>query len=281
MNIRIASDSSCDLFELAGIDFISVPLTVRTDDKEYVDDPKLDVGGMVEELLKHKGRSYTSCPSPADWESAFEGADKICVFTITKGLSGSFNSAHSAREAHLARYPEKEIVIIDTLSAGPEITLGVWKMQELLLAGRDFKEACRETQEYFRNTALLFNLQSVHNFAQNGRISKLAASASGLLGIQVLGKASTEGTLEIIAKIRGSAKAYSELVGRMLEMGYKGGRVLIGHVMNEKGVEAVKNSILSAFPQADIRSHAMGGLCSYYAEKGGILVGFEKEPVTA
>ncbi len=276
MKTRIVADSSCNLLELSDMDFISVPLSIRTDQDEFIDNNKLDVDRMVEHLLTHRGRSYTACPSLSDWESAFEGAEQICVFPITSALSGSCNGANIARAEHLASHPEKKIHIVNTLSAGPEITLAVWKLREFLIAGMEFEAACREIDKYIQKTSLVFALKSVHNFAQNGRISKLAATASGVLGIHVVGKASTEGTLELCAKIRGTAKAYAELVQRMLQMGYRGGRALIGHVMNEAGAAAIRRALLHTFPNADVSYHPMRGLCSYYAEKNGILIGFER-----
>lgn len=276
MVTRIVSDSSCDILELDGVDFVSVPLKIRTEIKEYTDDGNLDVEGMVSELLSHHGRSYTACPSPLEWEAAFEGADNICVFTITKNLSGSYNSAHTARNEHLAAHPEKKIHIVDTLSAGPEITMAVLRMNDLLLSGMEFEAACKETDSYILSTGLVFALKSLHNFAQNGRVGKLAAAACGALGIQVIGCASPEGTLSLLAKARGAAKTYAELIAQMEQAGYCGGRVLIAHTMNESGAKAIKQALIEAYPNTDISCHSMRGLCSYYAEKGGILIGFEK-----
>lgn len=277
MGIRIVADSSCDLYALDGVDFISVPLYIRTSAHEFVDTPALDVEAMVEQLANYKGRSSTACSGVSAWRSAFEGAEEICVFTITRALSGSYNAAAIARQEEMAIHPEKKIHLVDTLSAGPEITLGVLKFQEYLLSGLPFAEACREIDQYLQHTSLLFALKSVHNFAQNGRISKLVSVAGGVLGIQIVGKASEEGTLELCAKVRGNGRVCQRMIELMGQMGYAGGRVHIGHVMNREGAEAIKKALLEHYPNACITAHPMGGLCSYYGEKGGILIGFERE----
>ena len=69
--LRIAADSSCDLLALEGLDFVAVPLTIRTDTEEFRDDAALDVSKMVSTLRNTKGRSYSACPNIADWEDAF------------------------------------------------------------------------------------------------------------------------------------------------------------------------------------------------------------------
>ena len=90
---RIVADSSCDLLTLDGADFVSVPLSIRTDAEEFYDDANLDVDAMVSTLRDTKGRSYSACPNIADWESAFGENCNVIAFTITSALSGSYNAA--------------------------------------------------------------------------------------------------------------------------------------------------------------------------------------------
>jgi len=275
VNIKIVADSSSDLLELDGVEFVSVPLKIITDQKEYVDDALLDVPQMIEELRELKGRSYTSCPNVGDWEEAFADADQVFAVTITSGLSGSYGAAVQARDATLDKFPDKKIHVIDTLTAGAEVMLIVEKLRELIHKGLSF-EAIRDTvEEYMKHTHLLFALESLHNFVQNGRVSKLSAAAAGVLGFRILGIASEQGMLELLTKCRGAGKTIAGFISELKRLGYHGGKALIGHCLNELGAENLKNAIISEFGKADIRIFPMRGLCSYYAEKGGLLLGFE------
>jgi fatty acid-binding protein DegV len=67
-----------------------------------------------------------------------------------------------------------------------------------------------------------------------------------------------------------------DLADMLSSLGYNGGKISIGHCVNEAGAEALSSLILTAYPDADIEIHKLMGLCSFYAERGGILVGFEK-----
>ena len=89
--IRLVADSSCDLLSLDGVDFVSVPLTLRTETEEFRDDARLDVDAMVATLRATKGRSYSACPNVADWEKAFGESGDVLAFTITSSLSGSYS----------------------------------------------------------------------------------------------------------------------------------------------------------------------------------------------
>ena len=72
----IAADSSANLFSAKDAEYVSVPLRIITDVKEYTDDEKLDVPGMLNDLKHYKGKSSTACPSVGDWLKAFGDADE-------------------------------------------------------------------------------------------------------------------------------------------------------------------------------------------------------------
>ena len=115
----------------------------------------------------------------------------------------------------------------------------------------------------------------MHNLAQNGRISKLAATMAGVLGIRAVGQASEEGTLEMLEKCRGLRKTREFMLSAMEKLGYKGGRVRLGHCQNAALALELSTEIQQRFPGAEVKSYPLRGLCSYYAEKGGIMLGFE------
>ena len=150
------------------------------------------------------------------------------------------------------------------------------KIQELIGANHSFEEICENIQEYQQHTGLMFMLESMQNLANNGRVSKIVAKAAGILGIRAVGRASDVGTLEPMDKCRGEKKAILALADHMVAMGYEGGKMRISHCLNPAAAETLKANILAAYPQADVQIRPTGGLCSFYAEKGGLLIGFEK-----
>lgn len=274
---KIVADSSADVFALDGVDFACAALKIITDNKEYVDDAKLDVQEMVHDLHAYSGKSSSSCPSAGDWLDAFGDAERIFCVTITSNLSGSWNSARMAKEAYEEQHPGRKVFVLDSLSAGPEIALAVEKFRELILQGREYEEICDAVSSYIEHTGLLFMLESMKNLANNGRVSPIVARAAGLLGIRVVGKASDEGTLEPLDKSRGEKKALDTIVQRLESLGYAGGKLRIAHCFNAAAAVKLKGIVESQFGSVDIDIYRCGGLCSFYAEKGGLLVGFEKK----
>ncbi len=276
-SVKIVADSSANLMTMDGVAFSPAPLKIITTEKEYTDDASLDVSAMVDELARYKGRSSSSCPNCEDWLNAFGDAQYVFCATITSGLSGSYNSAMMAKQTYESEHPDRKVFVLDSLSAGPEITLSVEKMRELTMQGLEFDEIAKEMQNYIKTTGLLFSLESMKNFANNGRVSPFVAKAAGLLGIRVVGKASDEGTLQPLHKCRGEERALKTIIDELEAHGLKSGRVIIAHSFNLSAAEKLKSMITEHFGTTDIKITENLGLCSFYAEKGGLLVGFEKQ----
>ena len=91
----------------------------------------------------------------------------------------------------------------------------------------------------------------------------------------MVGRANENGELEMISKGRGGNKTNSAVVQEMKAQGYQGGSVNITHCFNEKDAKKLRDSIWKEFPNAQVTIAETGGLCSYYAELGGILIGYE------
>ena len=275
MTYKIVSDSSSNLLSLVGTPYSSVPLKIVNDQHEYVDDAALDVPGMVGELSAYKGTTRTACPSVGEWLEAFGDAQWVFTVAITSNLSGSHNAAVQAAGIYMEQHPERKVCCLDSLSTGPEMVLIIRRLKELLESGCDFEETEKKIRDYMTRTHLLFLLESVDNLAKNGRVSPLIAKAVGFLGIRIVGKASEVGTLQQLHKCRNERKGLEALIKEMSDMGYAGGRVEVSHVCNEALGYTVRENILAVWPQADVTVIPTTGLCSFYAERGGVLVGFE------
>lgn len=274
-NTVIVADSSANLFQPDCADFLPVPLKILTDEKEYVDDERLNVASMLADLREYKGRSGTACPSVGDWLQAFGDAEEVYGVSLTSHLSGCYNAACIAAEEYMAEHPDRKVFLLDSLSTGPELELLIEKYRELIETGCPFEEIQERIAQYLKQTHLLFSLESLSNFAKNGRVSPALAAAANILGIRIVGRASNAGDLEPLHKSRGEKRAMKQLWECMQESGYAGGKVRIRHSDNLNAAEMLSGEIRSSYPDADISIGENRGLCSYYAEKGGILVGFE------
>ena len=275
MGFKLVSDSSSNVRQLSGVEYANVPMKIITSTAEYVDDASLDVQDMVEQVRQTKGKSGTSCPNIHEWLQAFGEAQNVFAVTITSNLSGSCTAARQAGQEYESEHPGRRVCVLDSLSTGPEMGLILEKLKEWILQELSFDMIREKIQAYMEKTHLLFSLQSLTNLARNGRVNPAVAKLAGVLGIRIVGMASEEGTLQTLHKCRGEKKTLDTLFTEMKRLGFSGGKARISHCLNLESANSLKERILDAFPRSDVRIEPCTALCSFYAEQGGLLVGFE------
>lgn len=271
---RIVCDSSCNILNLPDPNYTTVPLKIVTG-KEYVDDGTLNVGEMVADLRAYKGKSSSSCPNMGEWLEAFGDGEDVFAITITKHLSGSFNAARQAAQVYMEEHPGRKVSVIDSLSAGPEMMMIAEKIRRCEDDGLDHEATFAATLDYANHNHTLFCLQSMLNLARNGRVSMAAAKLAGVLGIHAAG-AAEGGQIVCLEKPRGAKKVTETLVKMMKERGFRDGNLLrVAHCFAEKAALALQEAVHKEFPNARFLLEPTTGLCSYYAEEGGLIIGFE------
>ena len=274
MGFRIVADSSANILSIPGVNYTTVPMKVIAA-KEYVDDQNLDLAGMISDLQQHKGKSGSSCPNVGEWLDAFGDAEHIFGLTITKHLSGSYNSAVQAADTYMAEHPGSKVFIIDSLSTGPEMMMIVDKIRECEAAGDDFETTKTKVLDYANHNHTLFCLESMNNLARNGRVSIAVAKIAGLLGIRVIGDAES-GVITPVHKPRGAKKATQMLLEMIKERGfYDGAQLRIAHCFGEEAAYALRDAVLAEFPNTRFTLEPTTALCSFYAEVGGLIISFE------
>lgn len=273
MNYKIVSDSASNL--LQGTQWYqSVPLKILGQ-QEYIDDGSQDVAEMVHHLKHFKGKSSSSCPNVSDWLDAFEGHQCIFAVTITQRLSGSYNAAVQAANTYREEHPDARIYIVDSMAAGPEQAMIVDKIRTLMDQGLDPDQVMEQVKDYQSHLYTLFCLESLTNLARNGRVNPTVAKLAGVLGIRVCGEAQ-QGQIVPIHKARGAKKALNTLVEMIVERGFHDGCLLrVAHCFAPETAQALGDAILEKFPNARFQMETTGVLCSYYAEQGGLMIGFE------
>ena len=274
-NVRLIVDSSANTLSDPARNLEVVPLTLTFGEENLLDDENLNISDFLTKMEVNQEVGKTAAPSIQRWLDALDGAEQAIIVTITSGMSGTYSSALQARDIYLESHPLAKIIVVDSRSAGPELELIIEGIEEMLQDPKlRFADLESKIAEYRTKTSLLFLLQSLRNLSLNGRVSPAVAKVAGLLKINLIGTASVDGDLKPLTKARGMKKALKELVKQMEENKYQGGRVIIDECENLTDAEKLKELILEKYPDAKITIRPMRGLCSFYAERGGLMVAF-------
>ena len=278
MKWNIVADSSCDLLEIENIapetGYSIVPFKILVGKQEFVDDKDIDLPKLrlaVKDLNEATG---SACPSPGEWMNEFLKADNIVAVTISSNLSGSYSSAQIAKDMVLEQYPDKNIHIIDSRAAGPGLILIVEKINELIKTGMSFETLVETIDEYVRRTQVLFTLTSFENLVKNGRMNRFVGFLAGKLNMWVIGRNSEEGRIEMLHKTRGKNKLLPYVLEELERRGILPDNVVIGHVENEDTALELGRLIEQTWEDIKVKILPLRGLCGYYAEENGMIIGF-------
>ena len=274
----IVADSSCDVRDMdtgsSEIGFETVPFLMRLNQTDYVDDLNLKTDEVVE-LMEQSDNTCTACPSPELWADVFSKAENVIAVTISGRLSGSYDSAMIARSLVLEEHPEKHITVVDSKSTGPKLAFMLQAILCQIQAKQSFDFICNFCGGLVESVKTLFALSNFHNLVQKGRMKKVVGFVANQLGIRIVGEASKEGEIHVLELIRGERRALRAILDNMEKAGFDGISAIISHCFNEQAALQLRDMIVSKWQNAVVQILPTRGLDSYYAEKCGLIVGYQ------
>ena len=278
MSYKIVIDSCGELPAAYKEDarFESVPLTLIVDDEDIVDDDTFDQKSFLAKVAASPNCPKSSCPSPEAYMEAFQGdADHIYVVTLSKELSGSYNSAVLAKNLFEEEHgTEKKIYVFNSRSASVGQTLIGMKAQECEESGCSFEETVERVEQYIKTQNTYFVLETLEVLRKNGRLSNLKAFVANALNIKPIMGATPEGMICQLGKARGMNKALKQMVDTMFKQteDLENQILAISHCNCPQRAKAVKEDIerLAKFKKIIVVDTA--GISSMYASDGGIIM---------
>ena len=253
--------------------------------KEYADD--LGASIPFEEFYRQidEGAMPTTAQiNPEEYEALFlpilkEGRD-ICHLTLSSGISGSINSARIAAANLMEEYPERKIIVIDSLCASVGYGLLVDTALTLQKEGMDLDTLADWLIKNRTKLHHWFTTSDLTHLRRGGRVSASAAFFGNMLGICPIMQVSRTGTLIPQDKCRGSKKALRELKDRMVRYAQDGpaykGKCFIGHSARPQEAQYLAGLIEEAFPQlaGKILITSIGTVIGSHTGPGTVVAAF-------
>ncbi|MCD6401152.1 MAG: DegV family protein [Anaerolineales bacterium] len=201
-----------------------VPIAIHFGNETFETWEDIDDQHLFERIDKEGVIPKTSAPSPGMFVEAYKeafdnGADEILCFTVSSGVSATYNSAMTAIE----QFPDREITVIDTKS----LTMGQGFMVLEAAQMRD-KDATREeilaAAEAIRDrTHLFFALPTLKYLAMSGRVGQLTAGMATILNIKPI-LTVRDGKLDMLERVRTKRKSWARVV-ELCEQTLDGGEI--------------------------------------------------------
>jgi len=273
---RLIADSCADFTpeKKEWTDVRLVPLTLTVDKEDIIDDETFCQKTFLEKMRNSPECPRSACPSPERYMREFEGADEIFVVTLSKHLSGSYQSAMLAKQMYQEEHPEVKIEVVDSWSASVGESIIVLKLRSLL-DKFNFEESVKRITTFRNNSQTKFVLEDLDVFIKNGRLTQVQAILCGALNIKPL-LAGKEGQIVKLDQARGVERTLKKLVDSVVaDVKEATTRTLaIAHCNHPVRAEEVRKMIMSKVPFKDCMIVNTGGVSTMYANEGGIVVAY-------
>ena len=145
-----------------------------------------------------------------------EGKD-ILHIAFSSALSGTYNSSRIAAEELMEEYPDRKIIVVDSLSASLGQGLLVWLAQQKKELGQTLEDVADWVEKNKLKMVHLFTVDDLNHLYRGGRVSRTTAIVGSMLNIKPVLHVDNEGKLTAIGKVRGRKKALQELIKLMDE----------------------------------------------------------------
>lgn len=236
MSYQILTDSCCDFppqrYQELGL--ISLPLSITFRGETYPDRNDDSLRDMYAGLRAGEAAS-TAAANPQQWEEALEpvlasGKDAL-ILAFSSGLSTTYQSACIAAEEMKERFPERKILVVDSLCA----SLGQGLLAYYAARKRDEGLGLEELKAWLEDNKLhlchWFTVNDLMYLKRGGRINAATAIMGTMLSIKPILHVDNEGHLISVGKARGRKASIAALADKAAELGkgYDNSVMFISH----------------------------------------------------
>jgi len=285
---QIISDGGCDFTteEIKKHNIEIVPFYVTLDQETYLKEG-IDITKeeYFKRLLEEKTLfPKTAQPSPSDYMDAYtpylqEGKD-ILSLTISSKLSGTYNSATLAATTLKEEFPERTILIVDSLNAAVGEGLLLREIIKMRDAGLSLEVTAIIAEKIKKSIRIYFTLESLEYLRRGGRVGPTTALVGGILGLRPILHL-VDGTVEQLDSVRGNKKVLqwiAEGVAAALEDDKDRVNISVGHILKANDAMKVKNQIESLLDLTITNPIAeVGVTIGTHAGPGALVVAYGKK----
>lgn len=227
MSFRIVTDSAANLTDeqIKEYDVEILSLKYIIDGKEYdsyIKGEKTDYS-YVYKLLREQAMITTSLASREECDKVIkpilENGEDVLVLAFSSGLSGTYQNIKLSAEDYKEMFPERNIIVVDTLCASMGQGMAVHYAAQLKKEGKTMEEIAEWVEENKKYICHIFTIDDLFFLKRGGRLSGTSAVFGTLLGIKPLLHAAEDGKLYVTGKARGRNATIEHLISSVGERG--------------------------------------------------------------
>lgn len=288
MSYRITTDSTSDMpvSFYKERDIAVIGLSFRLDGKEYTEGFDLEMPPKeFYDLLRQGKQSTTMQVNTFEFtefaEPFLKNGEDVLHIAFSSALSGTCESSRRGASELTEKYPDRKLIVIDSLCASMGEGLLVYYADQNRKSGMTIEENAAWLENHKLNICHWFTVNDLMHLHRGGRVSKTSAIFGSLLGIKPVLHVDNQGLLKLVSKARGREASIDALVSKLIETAnddISSQTVFVSHgdCLDEaehladklRKKAGIKNIIIS-YVGAVIGSHAGPGTLALFFVGGG------------
>ena len=282
MSYQIITDSCCDLTEqqLQELNVTCANLTVMYNGENHTSFSEPTAVKAFYDEVRGGGMATTAAANPDDWaqlmKSALEEGKDVLVITFSGGMSTTYQSAVIAASELKEKYPDRKILVVDSLAASLGQGLLVWYACKKHSEGMSFEELGDWCENNKLNLCHWFTVDDLMFLKRGGRISAATALVGTMLQIKPVLHVDDEGHLINVAKARGRKASIEALAKKVGETGLPGENetVFISHGDCIEDVKILENILKEKYGVKNVFTYYVGAVIGSHSGPGTIALFF-------
>ena len=280
MSFKIITDSCCDLPAglVSELKLGVVNLSVEMDGRVYSE------GEMTPKALYDHLRAgklpKTSAVNPDGWSRiirpALENGEDVLVMAFSSGLSATYQSAVIAAGELREEFPQRKLLVVDTLCAALGQGLLVLHAARLRQEGKSLEDTATWLEENRGNLCHWVTVEDLMHLKRGGRVSAATAVVGTMLSIKPIIRVDENGKLESVSKVRGRKAAMNHLLERMAEslVPELNETVCIGHGDCLEDAQYLARQIKTRFGVKNVIINYVGAVIGAHTGPGVVFIAF-------
>ena len=276
----VSGDVDRSYIEQGKVKLLPMEFVINNDVYTYTDDETGMDSVQFYGFVNDKAPMSTTQITPTKWTEYFEtylkdGVSVLCL-CLSSGLSSSYNSACIAAEELKTKYPELDILPVDSLRATGITGLICERMIANKDKGMSIQENFDDLNEFKNTTYACAYVDDLDSLQRGGRISKTVAVVGTLLGIKPLIQFNTDGTLSVWGKQRGYKQSMNKMIEYYLERTNVDTpqTVYITHANDEAYANDLADKIKAVNPLADIKIRMLSTIIGVHLGTSAMVLAF-------
>lgn len=276
----IGSDIPADLALELGL--VAMPMNVTVGDRHfthYADYREMSSKDFYD-AMRNGELATTAAVTPIEWEEEIEkhlsGGSDVLVMPFSKGLSSTYENAVFASSELRARYPGRQLEVMDTLRVTSGLILLLRFACQYRAEGRSLSETLDMVNGKRQSICTYFTVEDLGHLRRGGRISAATAVVGSALGIKPVMIVDNEGKLEAISKARGRKNSLLSLLDYISQFGTdlseQAVAITHGDCIDDAGW--FRDELQSRFNCSEVILGEIGPLIGAHTGPGAITVGF-------